>query len=242
MNVHDSERLSGSLESAGYVRAEARRRGRRRRHQHVRRPRQRRRQAVRHARPPEVPQGQARGHADRRRRLPRADGQGRRARQGAVGRCRLRHAQHGVAPEPARAGSPQRRGRARDPRVARDLPVHAAHQARLGLQRLGVDLGRLQQHLHVLHRAEPARQREGPPARRHPERDPPARRRRRDRGDPARSERQLLRRRVRRPAGVRQAAARRRRDRRTRAHPLHQPAPGGVHRRRHRRDGRDARP
>ena len=68
-----------------------------------------------------------------------------------------------------------------------------------------------------------------------------ARRRRRHRGHAARPERQLLRRRVRRPAGVRQAAARRRRDRRARAHPLHEPAPGRVHRRRHRRDGRDAR-
>ena len=114
-----------------------RRRGRRRRHQHLRRPRQRRRQAVRHARPPEVPQGQARRHADRRRRMPRADGQGHGPRQGAVGRRRLRHAQHGVAPEPPRARAPQRRGRARDPRVARDLPLDASHQARLGLQRLG---------------------------------------------------------------------------------------------------------
>ena len=38
---------------------------------------------------------------------------------------------------------------------------------------------------------------------------------------------------------VRQAAARLRRDRGPRAGPVHQPAPGGVHRRRHRRDGRD---
>ena len=42
------------------------------------------------------------------------------------------------------------------------------------LLRLGVDLGRLQQHLHLLHRAQPARQGEGPPARRHPARDPPS--------------------------------------------------------------------
>ena len=91
------------------------------------------------------------------------------------------------------------------------FPSTLPDQARLHLQRLGVDLGRLQQHLHLLHRARAPRQGEGPPARRHPRRDPGARRRRRHRGDPARPERQLLRRRVRRPAGVRQAAARRRR-------------------------------
>ena len=39
------------------------------------------------------------------------------------------------------------------------------------LLRLGLDLGRLQQHLHLLHRAQPARQGTGPPPRRHPGRD-----------------------------------------------------------------------
>ena len=73
-----------------------------------------------------------------------------------------------------------------------------------------------------------------------PRRDPGARGAGRRRGDPARPERQHLRRRVRRPAGVRQAAARVRRDRGPGAGPVHQPAPGRVHRRRHRRDGRDA--
>ena len=98
----------------------------------------------------------------------------------------------------------------------------------------------LQQHLHVLHRAEPARQGEGPPSRRDPGRDRGAGRRGSPRGDPAGPEREHLRRGVRRPPGVRQAAALLRRDRRARAGPLHQPAPGRVHRRRHRRDGRDA--
>ena len=210
MNVHDSERLSGSLEAAGYVPADGAEpdivvintcavrenadnklygnlghlAGVKRRHA---------------------------GHADRRRRLPRPEGQERHPREGALGRRRLRHPQHGLAAEPARARPPQRRGAARDPRVARGVPVDAADQARLDLQRLGVDLGRLQQHLHLLHRARAARQGEGPPPRRDPRRDPGARRRRRHRGHPARPERQLLRRRVRRPAGVRQAAARRRR-------------------------------
>ena len=52
-------------------------------------------------------------------------------------------------------------------------------------------------------------------------------------------ERQRLRRGVRRPAGLQQAAQELRRDRRPGAGPVHQPAPGGVHRRRHRGDGRD---
>src|ERR1700733_8496823 len=46
-----------------------------------------------------------------------------------------------------------------------------AHAPRVDLQRLGVHLGRVQQHLHLLHRAVAARQGERPQARRHPERD-----------------------------------------------------------------------
>ena len=99
----------------------------------------------------------------------------------------------------------------------------------------------LQQHLHVLHRAEPARPRGGPPAGRRARRDPGAGRRRRGRGHAARPERQLLRRRVRRPAGVREAAAGLRGDRRPGAGPVHLAASPGFHRRRHRRDGADAR-
>ena len=38
-----------------------------------------------------------------------------------MGRCRLRHPQHGLPARPARARAPQRRGAARDPRVARDV-------------------------------------------------------------------------------------------------------------------------
>ena len=51
MNVHDSERLSGSLEAAGYVRGR-RCAGRRRRHQHLRGARERRQQALRQPRAP----------------------------------------------------------------------------------------------------------------------------------------------------------------------------------------------
>jgi tRNA-2-methylthio-N6-dimethylallyladenosine synthase len=55
----------------------------------------------------------------------------------------------------------------------------------------------LQQHLHVLHRPGAARQGEGPPARRHPRRGARAGRGGRQRGDPAGPERQRLRRGVR---------------------------------------------
>ena len=59
----------------------------------------------------------------------------------------------------------------------------------------------------------------------------------RSRGHAARPERQLLRRRVRRPAAFAQAAAGLRDDRGAGAGPVHLAAPEGLHRRRHRRDG-----
>ena len=126
MNVHDSERLAGLLEAAGYVRARRRRAGRRRRLQHLRGARERRQQALRQPRPPRAGQGRSAGHADRRRRLPRAEGPGRHRPQGALGRRRLRHPQHRLAAGPARARPAQRGGPGRDPRVARGLPVDAA--------------------------------------------------------------------------------------------------------------------
>jgi tRNA A37 methylthiotransferase MiaB len=60
----------------------------------------------------------------------------------------------------------------------------------------------------ALHRAEPARQGEGPPSRRHPGRDPRAGGRGSARGHLARPERELLRGGIRRSQCVRQAAAR----------------------------------
>ena len=85
MNVHDSERLSGLLEAAGYVRAADGRAGRRRRLQHLRRARERRQPALRQPRPPRAGQGRAPRHADRRRRLPGAEGPGRRSCAGRRG-------------------------------------------------------------------------------------------------------------------------------------------------------------
>ena len=175
MNVHDSERLSGSLEAAGYVRAVegdadvvvintcavrenadnklygtlGHLASTKREHEGM-----------------QIAVGGCLAQKDKSSH-PRAR---------PLGRRRLRHPQHGVASRPPRARPPQRRGPARDPRVARGLPVDPADPARVDLQRLGLHLGRLQQHLHLLHRAVAARQGEGPPARRDPRRDRGARR------------------------------------------------------------------
>ncbi len=138
-----------------------------------------------------------------------------------LGGRRVRHAQHRLAAGPARTGPDHGRGAGRVRGVAGDLPVGAAGPARVRLRRVGRDLGGLQQHVHVLHRAEPARQGEGPASRRRAGRGPRAGRRGCHRGDAARAERELLRRRVRRPAGVRQAAAQLRGDRGPGAGPVH---------------------
>ena len=89
----------------------------------------------------------------------------------ALGRRGLRHAQHRLAARPARAGPERQEAQAEFDETLRDVPVAAARPPPVRLRGLGRDLGRLQQHLHVLHRAEPARQGEGPPSRRHPGRD-----------------------------------------------------------------------
>ena len=171
MNVHDSERISGLLEDAGYVRAAERRR----------RPTSSSSTPARSGRTPTTGSTATSATCARSRSanpgmqiavggcLAQKDrGDDRPA--GALGRRRLRHPQHRLAAGAARAGPAQRGGPGRDPRVARGLPVHAADPARVDVRRLGVDLGRLQQHLHVLHRAGAARQGEGPPPRRHPRR------------------------------------------------------------------------
>ena len=164
-------------------------------------------------------------------------------RRAPVGRRRLRHPQHRLAAGAARAGA----GR-NDEAQVEILESLEVFPSTLPTRResayaawVSISVG-LQQHLHVLHRAVAARH---------------ARRtagpgdvlaevealvgRGRHRGHAARPERQLLRRRVRRPAGVRQAAARVRRDRRASsgsASPV--AAPARLHRRRDRGDGRDA--
>ena len=109
------------------------------------------------------------------------------------------------------------------------------------VRRLGVDQRRLQQHLHVLHRAVAARTGDRPSPGRDPRRDRDAGGRRRAGDHPARPERQRVRIGVRRPAGLREAAARLRARSRAGAGPLHLAAPAGLHRRRDRGDGRDRR-
>ena len=118
------------------------------------------------------------------------------------------------------------------------VSVDVARVARIRLCRMGFDLRWLQQHLHVLHRAVAARQGDRPQARRRPRRGAVAGRAGRARGHPAGSERQRLRRllrhgralargpddlgrRVPRPRGVREAAARVRSHRGPRARALH---------------------
>ena len=127
--------------------------GRRRRLQHLRGAGERRQQALRQPRPAAAGQDPQPRHADRGRRLHGAEGPLHHRAAGAVGRRRVRHQQHRQPARPARPGPPQQARRGRDPREPRGVPQHAADPARLGLRRLGVDLGGLQQHLHVLHRA-----------------------------------------------------------------------------------------
>ena len=85
MNVHDSERLTGLLEDAGYVAAPGGRPRRRGRVQHLRGAGERRQQALRQPRPPRVGEEEAAGHADRRRWLPGAEGPLDDHREGARG-------------------------------------------------------------------------------------------------------------------------------------------------------------
>ena len=238
-------RLRADRRSAGAGRLRARSRGRRRPGrrglQHLRGPGERRQPALRQPRPAAAGQGgrtracRSRSAAAWRRRTAARSSQRRPGSTWSSARTtsvRCRCCWSGPGTTQAAAGG--------DPRVAGGLPVHAAHAPRVDVLRLGVDLGGLQQHLHVLHRAG-LRGKEQ-------DRRPGdvlaevrgAGRRGRAGGDPARPERQLLRRGVRRPVRVRQAAARLRGDRGPGAGPLHQPAPEGLHRRRDRGDGGDA--
>ena len=225
MNVHDSERLSGLLEDAGYAAATGGRAGRRRRVQHLRGARERRQQALRQPRPPRAGQGANPGM------------------QIAVGGCLAQKDRdtiterapwvdvvfgtHNIGSLPVLL----ERARVQEEAQVEILESLEVFPSTLPTKResayaawVSISVG-LQQHLHVLHRPGAARQGEGPPARRRPRRDRGAGRRGRQRGDPARPERQRLRRRVRRPAGVLQAAARLRRDRGARAGAVHRPHP-----------------
>ena len=90
--------------------------------------------------------------------------------------------------------------------AAADVPLPPAHRAGLGVRGLGLDQRRLQQHLHLLHRAGAARQGGGPATGGDPGRDRDAGRRRGAGDHPAGSERERVRGRLRRPQRVREAA------------------------------------
>ena len=141
MNVHDSERLAGLLEAAGYVRAPegddgtasadvvvfntcaVRENADNRLYGNLGRL---------------APKKAARArHADRRRRLPGAEGPRHDRQEGPLGRRRLRHPQHRQPAGAAGARPDRRRGAGRDRRVAGDLPLHAADPARVAPTRPG---------------------------------------------------------------------------------------------------------
>ena len=241
MNVHDSERLSGSLEAAGYVPAD-RRAGRRRRHQHLRRARERRQQALRQPRPPRARSSAARGRcrspsaaASRRRTRPSSS----RRRRGSTSssarttwaRCRRCSSARGTTARRSSRSSSRSRS---SPRRCRP----SATRRYSGWVSISVGCNNTCTFCIV-------------PALRGKEKD-------RRPGDilaeiqalvdDGAIEVTLLGQNVNSYGvefGDRQAFGKLLRaaghDRRARAHPLHEPAPGRLHRRRDRRDGRDAR-
>ena len=233
MNVHDSERLASLLETAGYVDLARACPGRpprgRRRHRlqpapSARTPTTSSTATSASCGPPRRPTPTSRSPSAA---APGAEGPRDDRHPRPLGRRGLRHPQHRQPPGPARPCAAQQAGGGRDPQSARDLPVNPADPARLGLRRLGVDLGGLQQHLRsASSRACAART--GPSTRRGARRGRGPRRAGGRRDHPARPERQHLRRRVRRPARVREAAAGLRRGRGPGAGALHGPHPAAF--------------
>ena len=137
MNMHDSERLAGLLEAAGYQRAAERGRRGRGGLQHLRRPRERRQQAVRQPQPPAAAQARPAGHADRGRRLPGPEGPGTRAAQGAVGRRRVRHAQHRIAAHLLERARHNKVAQVEIAEALQQFPSVAAERPRIRLLPLG---------------------------------------------------------------------------------------------------------
>ena len=171
MNVHDSERLAGLLETAGYVDvaslpAQRRRDRRRRRLQHLRRARERRQQALRQPGAAACRQAAQPRHADRRRRLHGPEGPRHDRRPRSLGGRGLRHAQHRLAARRCSSGPGTTvRRRSRSSRSLETFPSTLPTRRESRLLRLGLDLRGLQQHVHVLHRARLARHGAGPPPR-----------------------------------------------------------------------------
>ena len=194
MNVHDSERMRGMLDSLGYEEAAEPRRGRRDPLQHLLDPRVGRQPLHRPPRRGEAAQG----------RRPRAGGRGRRL-LGAVGQgrglpalpLRRRRLRPGADPQAGRVPQlrlAQRPGLLR----VRGLLRPPADPARARVPGLAADLPGLQLRLLLLHRPLDPGARGQPRPGRADRRGRGAGRRRRPRGDPARPERQQLRPRPRR--------------------------------------------
>ena len=168
MNVHDSERLAGLLEAAGYQRAAegadadvvvfntcaVRENADNKLYGNLSHlaPRKRSNPEM------QIAVGGCLAQKDR----------DSRAAQGAVGRRRLRHPQHRVAAHAAGPGPAQQGCPGGDRRGAAAVSVVAAERPRIRLCRLGFHLGGLQQQLHILHRPVAARQGGRPQSGRHP--------------------------------------------------------------------------
>ena len=195
MNVHDSERLAGPAGGRGLPARASDASPGRARVQHLRGPRERRQPAVRQPRPPAAGEERHPRHADRGGRLPGAEGARPRSPSGRPGSTSC-----SAPTTSAPCRSLLERAREREEAQAEFEETLATFPSVLPARRESayaawvVDLGRLQQHLHLLHRAQPARQGEGPPARGRPGRGRGPGRRRRHRGHAARAERELLRR------------------------------------------------
>ena len=196
--------------------------------QHLLDPREGRHEVPRPPRPRQAPEARGSVADHRRRRLLGAVGQGRGLRALSLRRRRVRARPGAQARRVSHLRLAHRAGLLR----VRGLHRPPAGQARPRVSGLGADLGRLQLEVLVLHRPVHARARGVAAGRRARRGGPRAGRRRRARGHAAGPERQLLRA---RPAPVahllRRAAGAHRRDRRHRAHPLHEPAPEGHARR-----------
>ena len=163
MNVHDSERMAGLLEQAGYEPTRRRRGRRRHRHQHVQRARARRGEALHAARRDPAAGTRERHPSGRRgRRLRRAAGRQTDPRALVRRRRRHRHPEHQAAADARGASGGERRRRATDRRYrsARRRVVssgrRAAHRSGEGLRHHHRGLQRV---LRLLRRALHARPR-----------------------------------------------------------------------------------
>ena len=157
----------------------------------------------------------------------------------AMGGCRVRHEEHRGPSRIARSGPCSATHTGEGERGSHALPEPAARTPRLRPFRMGGHLDGVQQHVHLLHRAHHPWQGARPQTGRRTRRDPRDGDERGEGDHAAGAECELVWLWHRRPLCVLQAAARLWRDRGTGARAVHLAPPGGIHRRRDRRDGRD---